>query len=94
MLRIMFTVQCDVCGDFLDRLTTGTTAFQNNCALLAGSMIETAEEEGWFFNEKTRQFWCMDCILAHAGNAKLPSVSEIAIPYAKVGVHEDSFDCD
>ena len=87
----MFTVQCDVCGDFFDRLGAGTTANQNICALLAGGVIEAAEEDGWFFNEKTRQFWCVDCIFAHAGKAKLPSVPEIAIPCAKAGVQED---CD
>ncbi|MGH9624785.1 MAG: hypothetical protein ACRD4G_10655 [Bryobacteraceae bacterium] len=94
MLRILCTAQCDVCGDFFDRLDTGTTANQNNCALLAGGMIETAEEEGWFFNEKTRQFWCVDCIVAHARNDKLPSVSEITVPYAKCGVEHDYLDCD
>jgi hypothetical protein len=93
MLRILFTVQCDVCGDFLDRLGAGTTANQNNCALLAAGIIQTAEEEGWFL-KKTRQFWCIDCLVAHAGNGKLPGVSEIAIPYVKVGVPEDFLDCD
>jgi cytochrome bd-type quinol oxidase subunit 1 len=68
----------------LDRLGTGTTANQNNCAMLAGGIIEAAEEEGWFFNEKTRQFWCVDCIVAHAGNTKLPSVSEITVPFFKL----------
>ena len=94
MLRIMFTVQCDVCGDFFDRLCAGTTATQNNCALLAGGIIETAEEEGWFFNEKNRQFWCIDCVVAHAGNPKLPGVSQITIPFAKAGVQEDFLDRD
>lgn len=94
MLRILCTAQCDVCGEFFDRLGAGTTANQNNCALLAGGIIEAAEEEGWFFNEKTRQFWCIDCLVAHAGNTKLPGVLEITIPYAKVGVQEDCRDCD
>jgi hypothetical protein len=92
MLRILVTAQCDVCGEFFDRLGSGTTAYQNNCALLASGIIEAAGEEGWFFNEKTRQFWCVDCILAHAGNVRLPSVSEIAVPYVKTGVMED--DCN
>ena len=91
----MFTVQCDVCGDFFDRLYAGTTANQNNCAILAGGIIETAEEEGWFFNEKTRQFWCVDCVVNHAGNTKLPSVSDITIPYAKISAEQDyPDDCD
>ena len=95
MLRILCTAQCDVCGDFFDRLYAGTTANQNTCALLAGGIIETAEEDGWFFNEKTRQFWCVDCVVAHAGNGKLPQVSEIAIPYAKQGaVEQDVLDDD
>lgn len=94
MLRILFTAQCDVCGDFFDRLFTCITANQNLCAIQAGGMIETAEEEGWFFNEKTRQFWCVDCVLAHAGNAKLPPVSEITIPITKGSTEQDSFECD
>jgi hypothetical protein len=91
MLRILVTAQCDVCGDFFDRLGADTTANQNSCALMAGGIIETAAEEGWFFNEKTRQFWCVDCILAHAGNAKLPTVSQMVIPFSRPGVKED---CD
>lgn len=80
MLRIFITAQCDVCGDFFERLSADTTANQNNCALLAGGIIEAAEEEGWFFNEKTRQFWCVDCVLSLAGNDKMPSVSAIRLP--------------
>ena len=80
MLRIFFTAQCDVCGDFFERLGADTTADQNNCALLAGGIIEAAEEEGWFFNEKTRQFWCVDCVLSLAGNDKMPSVRAIQLP--------------
>lgn len=89
MLRILITVQCDVCGDFFNQLSAGTTANQNNCAFLAGGMIEATEDEGWFFNEKTRQFWCIDCVAAHARNVKLPSVSQLTISYAKFGVEED-----
>lgn len=84
MLRIMFTVQCDVCSDFLDRLGAVTVVNQSNLALLEGGIIEAAEEEGWFFNEKTRQFWCIDCIVSHTGNAKLPSLSEITVPLARL----------
>ena len=81
MLRILVTAQCDVCGDFFDRLGADTTAKQNSCALMAAGMIEAAGEDGWFFSEKTRQFWCVDCVLAHAGNGALPPVSEIVIPH-------------
>jgi hypothetical protein len=83
MLRILFTVQCDVCGDFFEQLSTGTTARQNDCALHAGGMIEAAQEEGWFFNDKTRQFWCIDCLLSLAGNDKTPDVSDITLPGSK-----------
>ena len=93
MLKILVTAQCDVCGDFFERLGADTTANQNSCAIMAGGMIEAAEEEGWFFNEKTRQFWCVDCVVAHSGNAKLPSISGIAIPYTKRGAQED-VDCE
>ena len=94
MLRILFTVQCDVCGDFFDRLSAGTTANQNNCAILAGGIIEKAEEEGWFFNEKTRSFWCVDCVAAHAENPKLPDISEIALLPDNLGARQDCFECD
>jgi hypothetical protein len=93
MLRILVTAQCDVCGDFFDRLGADTTANQNSCALMAGGMIEAAEEEGWFFNEKTRQFWCVDCVAAHGGNANLPNISNIAIPCTKTSAQDD-FDCE
>jgi hypothetical protein len=89
MLRILCSAQCDVCGDFFDRLGNGTTANQNTCALLAGGIIEAAEEEGWFFNEKTRQFWCTDCVVSHAGNVKLPSISQITIPFRQPAVVQD-----
>jgi hypothetical protein len=80
MLRILFTVQCDVCGDFFEQLSAGTTANQNDCALRAGGIIETAMMEGWFFNEKTRQFWCVDCMVTLASNEKMPDVSDITLP--------------
>jgi hypothetical protein len=83
MLRILCTAQCDVCGDFFERLSTDTTANQNSCAVMAGGIIEAAEEEGWFFNGKTRQFWCVDCVAAHAGNGTLPKVSNITVPYSR-----------
>lgn len=93
MLRIFCTAQCDVCGDFFDRLNADTTANQNSCALMAGGMIEAAEEEGWFFNEKTCQFWCVDCVVPHGGNAKLPRISSIAIPLTKRATPKDP-DCE
>jgi cytochrome bd-type quinol oxidase subunit 1 len=94
MLRILCTAQCDVCGDFFDRLSADTTANQNSCALMAGGIIEAAGEEGWFFNEKTRQFWCVDCVMAHAGNATLPKVSEITVPQTTFGAEQSRIDCD
>jgi len=45
MLRILVTAQCDVCGDFFERLGADTTANQNTCALMAGGIIEAAEEK-------------------------------------------------
>ena len=80
MLKILFTVQCDVCGDFFEQMLASTTANQNECAIQAGSLIETAEMEGWFFNSSTRKFWCADCILSLAGNEKMPPVEQIRIP--------------
>ncbi len=94
MLRILCTAQCDVCGELFDRLGADTTAHQNVCALLASGIIQAAEEEGWFFNENTRQFWCVDCIGAHAGNANLPPVSEFAIPATTFRVERNRFDSD
>ena len=83
MLRILFFAQCDVCGDFFEQHSAGTTADQNACAFLAAGIIEAAEEESWFFNEKTRQFWCVDCMLALASNEKMPAVSDISLPSPK-----------
>jgi len=80
MLRILFSAQCDVCGDFYERLETASTANQNECALHAAGIIETAELDGWFFNAKTRQFWCADCIESHACNGALPPVSQLKLP--------------
>lgn len=80
MLKILCFAQCDVCSDFFERHSEGTTANQNACAFQAADIIEAAEEEGWFFNEKTRQFWCTDCMMALAGNAKMPNVAEIGLP--------------
>lgn len=80
MLKILCFAQCDVCSDFFEQHSAGTTANQNACALLAAGIIEAAEDEGWFFNEKTRQFWCTDCMVALAGNVKMPDVSEIGLP--------------
>ena len=83
MLRIFITIQCDVCGDFFEQLSSGTTANQNNCALLAAGVIDSAETEGWFFNAKTRLSWCVDCILELANNEKMPAVSTLAVPATK-----------
>jgi hypothetical protein len=95
MLRILFIVQCDVCGDFFEQLHFGTTARQNDCALRAGSIIETASMEGWFFNEKTRQFWCVDCVLALAGNENMPHVSDFTLPLSiKRGTINEAIDDD
>jgi hypothetical protein len=80
MLKILCFAQCDVCSDFFEKHSQGTTANQNACAIMAAGIIEEAEEEGWFFNEKTRQFWCTDCMVALASNAKMPDVSEIGLP--------------
>jgi len=77
-----------------DRLGAGTTANQNSCAFLATGIIEAAEEDGWFFNENTRQFWCVDCISAHAGSAKLPNVDEMTIPLTKYYVQQNHTDSD
>lgn len=80
MLRILFTVQCDVCGKFFEQMQTNTTADQNECSVQAGSLIAMAEMEGWFFNSNTRKFWCADCMLALAGNETMPPVEQIRIP--------------
>ncbi|MBZ0185082.1 MAG: hypothetical protein K8F91_02445 [Candidatus Obscuribacterales bacterium] len=83
MLRILFTVQCDVCGDFFQQVSTCNTANQNACAILAGDIIEAAQEDGWYFNGKTRQFWCVDCIMDLSYNSKMPDVSIISLPFTK-----------
>jgi hypothetical protein len=83
MLRIFCTLQCDVCGEFFEQLSAGTTANQNSCALLAAGVIETAESEGWFFNGKTRLAWCTDCVLELASNVELPDVGDLKVPSVK-----------
>ncbi|MBX9722053.1 MAG: hypothetical protein K2X81_11705 [Candidatus Obscuribacterales bacterium] len=83
MLKILCFAQCDVCSDFFEKLSADTTANQNACAFLAAGTVEAAEEAGWFFNEKTRQFWCTDCMLALTTNAKMPDVAEISLPFSR-----------
>ncbi len=83
MLRIFCTLQCDVCGEFFEQLSAGTTANQNNCALLAAGVIEAAQSQGWFFNANTRQAWCTDCILELASNAGMPDVCDLQVPSVK-----------
>lgn len=85
MLRILFTAQCDVCGEMFDQMLTSTTTSQNECAIQAGGLIETTQTEGWFFNSKTRKFWCADCLLGLAGSESMPSVEQIRLPGLKFG---------
>jgi|GEM_PF-1019032 hypothetical protein len=84
MLRILVTAQCDVCFDFFEQLQTCSTANQNECAIQSANIIEMAVSEGWFFNSKTRQFWCVDCMLSLAGHHDMPPVADITVPTCKL----------
>ncbi len=65
MIRALFLIQCDVCGDFFDqvRASLQPSNERNDWALPAGALQSSAEEEGWFFNSKLRNHWCPDCLL-------------------------------
>lgn len=67
MIRALFFIQCDVCGDFFEQVRTGTNpepnGDRNDWALPAGDLLGSAEEDGWYFNSKLRKHWCTDCVL-------------------------------
>lgn len=63
MIRAMFTIQCDVCGDFFEEFRQSNRPEPNDWALEAGCLQATAVHEyGWFFNSKIRKHWCTDCL--------------------------------
>lgn len=63
MIRALFIIQCDICGDFFEELRQSNRPEPNDWALEAGSLQATATEEyGWFFNSKIRKHWCIDCL--------------------------------
>jgi hypothetical protein len=66
MIRAIFFIQCDVCGDFFEQIETGLqpNTDRNDWALHAGNLLGTATQDGWFFNPKTRKHWCLDCLCA------------------------------
>jgi hypothetical protein len=67
MIRALFFIQCDVCGDLFEQVRTGSNpnpnGDRNDWALPAGDLQCTATEEGWFFNSRLRRHWCADCLL-------------------------------
>ena len=65
MIRALFFIQCDVCGDFFEQVRTSLQPSneRNDWALPAGDLQGSAEEDGWFFNSKLRKHWCADCLL-------------------------------
>jgi len=67
MIRALFFIQCDVCGDFFEQVRMGSSpnpnGDRNDWALPAGDLQCTAAEEGWFFNSRLRKHWCADCLL-------------------------------
>lgn len=64
MIRALFFIQCDVCGDFFEQMRTSLhpSNERNDWALPAGDLQCSATQEGWFFNSKTRKHWCTDCL--------------------------------
>ncbi len=67
MIRALFFIQCDICGDFFPQVRIGENpnpnGERNDWALPAGDLQSSAEEEGWFFNSRLRKHWCDDCLL-------------------------------
>lgn len=65
MIRATFTIQCDVCGDLFEqlRICDKPISLSNQWALNAGTLLEAAGEDGWYFNSKTRKHWCADCLI-------------------------------
>jgi hypothetical protein len=65
MIRAMFFIQCDVCGDFFEQVRTSLQpgVERNDFAIPAGTLQGSADEDGWFFNSKLRKHWCPDCLL-------------------------------
>jgi hypothetical protein len=62
MIRTMFTIQCDVCGDLFEQIRQSNRPEPNEWALNAGELNESSSMEGWYFNQKTCKHWCVDCL--------------------------------
>jgi hypothetical protein len=91
MLKILLIVQCDVCADLFEQLSTCSTAVQSSCAISAADIIDSAEMNGWFYNSKTRQFWCDECVCSLNENDTLPSAESLKLPKFK---RDDPADAD
>lgn len=64
MIRAMFTIQCDICGDFFEEFRQSNLPEPSDWAFEAGGLQATATEKyGWFFNSKIRKHWCVDCLI-------------------------------
>ena len=62
MLTVMFTIQCDVCGEMYEQIRTSCRPEPQEWSLFAGELQATCTtEDFWFFNSKTRKHWCLDC---------------------------------
>jgi len=64
MIRAVFFIQCDICGDLFEQVRTSLRPGIeiNDFALPAGDLQCSAEEDGWFFNSQLRRRWCFDCL--------------------------------
>lgn len=68
MLRILFTLECNECGNLFDELRHTHTRDTEEWANLAWALNDTAVLVGWSFNPSTNKHWCADCRTAmHVG---------------------------
>lgn len=63
MIRAVFTIQCDVCGDLFEQLRMSQQPDPNDWAFNAGDLNCTASMDGWYFNSNTRKHWCVGCLI-------------------------------
>ncbi len=58
MIRVLFTIQSDVCGDLFDQLRDSQQSDPQDWCFEAGDVQETSGTNGWCFNPKNRRHWC------------------------------------
>jgi hypothetical protein len=77
MIRAVFTIQCDVCGELFEQLRMSQKPDPGEWALSAGDLNCTASMDGWYFNSHTRKHWCMDCLVDLQGSSSQAQLEQI-----------------